>query len=274
MICLVCQNKLILLQKKEYIFFKCNNCKSIYKGFSCLKNFISNSEEYNTITNEEYFDNNVKAFLSNPIMDITRKYINNKSKLLDIGCSNGAFLEALKRYQMDDVYGIDIQKDTVQFAKTKKLNCYYGSFPNELPLELDKKYNIITSFENIYYMESLLDFFDKSFQLLEKNGKIILKFNQSSSSYYFNYPYHIRVGNFNNFISLETIHFLAIKYNFKILETIAFDNNHVTNYLGYSSWKTKPKKNISFFLRVVNKISKWIIPINYADKILVVLEKN
>jgi SAM-dependent methyltransferase len=274
MFCNICNGKLIIIQRKEYSFFECENCRAIYKGFSFLPDYSTNSESYNKITNEQYFNKNVEAFIDNSIIKVINKYANTSSKILDIGCSNGAFLYALKKTGIDDVYGIDTQEEVIEFAIKKNLNCYYGSFPNQLPKELLKKYNIITSFENIYYMSNLLDFFDNAFNLLKANGKIILKFNQSSSSYYFNYPYHIRIGDFNTLINLDTISFLAKKYNFNVLEVIPFDNNYITNYLGYASWKTKPKEKINFILQVANKISKLFIPVKYADKILVVLEKN
>jgi cyclopropane fatty-acyl-phospholipid synthase-like methyltransferase len=274
MLCITCNNGLNLIIKKEYTFFKCNNCKSIYKGFSFLSDYSTNSENYTKITDEEYFQSNVNSFSSNKIMNIIKNYSNQKSKILDIGCSNGSFLQALKENDINNVYGIDIQKETILFGQNKNLNCYHGFFPDEFPKELEKKYDIITSFENIYYMPNLLTFFEKVYNLLEKNGKLVLKFNQSSSSYYIKYPYHIRVGDFNTFINLDTISFLAKKYKFTIIDATPFANNYITDYLGYSSWKTKPTTKINFSLKIINKISKFIIPIKYADKIIIVLQKN
>jgi 2-polyprenyl-3-methyl-5-hydroxy-6-metoxy-1,4-benzoquinol methylase len=207
-------------------------------------------------------------------MTLIKEYTNLTSKVLDVGCSNGAFLQALKNNNVLNVFGIDVQKETINFAQGKNLNCYYGSFPDNLPKELEQKYDIITSFENIYYMPNLLSFFEKVSSLLAINGKLILKFNQSSSSYYFKHPYHIRTGDFSTFINLDTICFLAKKNNLDIVKIVPFDNNYLTNYLGYSSWKTKPKVKMSFFLKVVNKISKLIVPIKYADKIIIILKNK
>jgi 2-polyprenyl-3-methyl-5-hydroxy-6-metoxy-1,4-benzoquinol methylase len=274
MICNICNKKLYILNKQKYSFFKCENCKSIYKAFSILNDYSTNSEDYNKITNEDYFNQNVMSFTNNPIMEIIKIYATDKSKILDIGCSNGAFLKALKSNNINNVFGIDIQKDTIEFAKKHNLQCFYGLFPNKIPKELEQKYNIITSFENIYYMPNLIDFFEKAIDLLEKNGKLVLKFNQSSSSYYIKYPYHIRVVDFNVFINIETIIFLANKYKLNILDVKAFNSSYISDYFGYSSWKTKPKKEKNFFLKVFDKLSGYVIPIKYADKIIVVLEKK
>jgi len=202
------------------------------------------------------------------------KKLKKESRILDIGCSNGAFLKALNNKGYKEVYGIDIQKEIIEFTTKKNLNCYFSKYPEEIPNQIKNlKFDLITSFENIYYMEDVVKFFKVSSELLNRRGKIMLKFNQSSSSYYIKHPYHIRVGDFNTFINTDTIKYISKIYNFKIIDILPFANNVIIDYLGYSSYKTKPREKPGFLLKVLNKALKLIIPVKYSDKIIVILEK-
>ena len=104
-------------------------------------------------------------------------------------------------------------------------------------------------------------------------GKIMLKFNQSSSSYYIKHPYHTRIGDFNTFISIDTIKYISKTYNFKIIDILPFSNNVIIDYFGYSSYKTKLKEKLSIMLRVLNKVLKLFIPMKYWDKIIIIMKK-
>jgi len=101
-----------------------------------------------------------------------KEFINFKnSKVLDIGCGIGAFLEKFKN-EGADVYGIDIDKDKINIAKEKFYNVFVS------PAE---KLNFNNNFFDVIFLHEVLEHVDddvktinEAFRVLKKGGKIII----------------------------------------------------------------------------------------------------
>jgi|TARA_B100001964_G_C14190406_1_gene580774 2-polyprenyl-3-methyl-5-hydroxy-6-metoxy-1,4-benzoquinol methylase len=62
-------------------------------------------------------------------LKIADKLINNKKRLLDIGCGNGFLLEKAMELGWEEVFGIELSKDAINKANSSiKKNIYNGSF--------------------------------------------------------------------------------------------------------------------------------------------------
>ena len=66
-----------------------------------------------------------------PFFEIAKKYINESSKVLDIGAGNGAFAKYCNR---NDFYLFDGNKETVETLRITNTNVYLGQLP-KLPFE-------------------------------------------------------------------------------------------------------------------------------------------
>jgi len=60
---------------------------------------------------------------------------NKNTRILDIGCGFGQYLQALRKLGYEAIYGIDISKEAVAFCVKQKLNVELKSFINYFPEE-------------------------------------------------------------------------------------------------------------------------------------------
>lgn len=100
-------------------------------------------------------------------------------KVLDIGCFTGDFLQLLQQKNAD-VYGVELQKDAVRIANKKLPGRIYQAdimsfkFPQ-------KNYDIITLLGLIEHVSDPAKLIKRSYELLNKNGVIMIQTPNSSS---------------------------------------------------------------------------------------------
>ena len=116
-------------------------------------------------------------------LDITRSYHQmflsrnrcNRGQLLDIGCADGAFLEAAGGMGFD-VYGIDWDRSSIQAAKEKRRleNVWGMSFENfvQYAQKHNLKFDAITFFEVLEHTPDPHEFIRQVRGLLRENGCI------------------------------------------------------------------------------------------------------
>jgi len=95
------------------------------------------------------------------------KIIENNKRVLDVGCGDGSLMEHLKKYQQNDVRGLEPQKDLVQKCISKGLSVIEGDAEKDL-LQFPKK-----SFDYVILSQTLQAFFDpeKVLEQLLRIGK-------------------------------------------------------------------------------------------------------
>ncbi len=73
------------------------------------------------MTSQEYWNKvaNEKTFSTPFQLDIYKKYVNEDSRILDIGCGYGRTLEELQKSGYNNLIGIDFSKEMIKLAKTK-----------------------------------------------------------------------------------------------------------------------------------------------------------
>jgi SAM-dependent methyltransferase len=96
-------------------------------------------------------------------------------KILDLGCNTGDFIAELQKKGCD-VWGVDINKNVVEFAKNhfKIANVYHMSFDEFFKLPNLPKFNLITLFEVIEHLDNPLEFIQNIGKLLKDDGTVVL----------------------------------------------------------------------------------------------------
>lgn len=80
----------------------------------------------------------------------SRKKIEPKGKALDVGTFTGKFCRILASLGFE-AYGLEPQEKASEFARRKGLKVFSGSFPDNVPPELQMRYTLISIMETIYY---------------------------------------------------------------------------------------------------------------------------
>ncbi len=150
------------------------------------KNFTDNDFRTNFY---DWYDSNFKKFVgnedtSNIISDYRtyrKRYLhllksyNKDSKIIELGCGSGYFLQFLKQEGFNNIYGIDISEQQIKKAKLKGLNVEVKNvfeFFKE-----DRKYDIVFALDFIEHFEKneLPDLFEGINKIMNKNGIIIIR---------------------------------------------------------------------------------------------------
>ena len=147
---------------------RCPQCNLYQKGFL----------ESNTVYEGEYHNRywsrrQAKIRTATIRLASTTKYLNSDSpRMLDVGCSVGATLEAAKNLGWDGI-GVDISEDAIEFCQAKGLNCQKIEGV-KLPFE-DDQFDIITNWHVIEHVHDVSETLDEWRRVLKPGGIMILE---------------------------------------------------------------------------------------------------
>ncbi len=219
-----------IYQKDNYNLVKCQNCLLFYinprPNLEEIQVFYSKdyfqSAKKDSSAYEDYVGNKQgwqKGFLRN-ILRIKRVFhLPLNSKVLDVGCATGFFLDLIRSMGWRGE-GIEVSKWAASFGNKKLgLKIKHGTIDSlKTPKE---KFDLITAWETIEHIQGLDSFLKNSKKLLKQNGKLVLSTpNINSLDYLVNkeawfrldMPVHLYL------FSPRTITKLLKKYNFKIVK--------------------------------------------------------
>ena len=136
------------------------------------------------IKDAKYSINEINNFLSTKTMDqrylraieiANNAYLKNKKlDILEIGCNLG-YVGSLFIKQKHNYIGIDVQKNAINEAKKNYGNKNFYCIPFEkLNKKINKKYDLICSFEVIEHLKNPIEFWNFATTSLKKNGEIVL----------------------------------------------------------------------------------------------------
>ena len=273
--CPVCKkhNKETLFNKGGGNYKKCNYCTMIYLDpvfkNNALNNYYKNNHDAQSqiSINEKYFYNKMFGSGLNLIKSSKKKI----DSLLDIGCSNGLFLDLVKKKQIK-TYGIELNNNEYKISSKKhSVEC-----KSIFSYKVKKKFDCITMWDVIEHIKDTNKLFNKINLLLNKGG---LFFFQTPNAYslasiILQEKCNVFDGiEHTNLFSLKSINFIAKKHSFKIkkISTVISEIPIINNYLNYENpylGKNKEKK-------ILNTINEKEIHKNLLGyKFQVILEKQ
>lgn len=170
--------------KPEQHFWKCNDCQIIY-----LFPPPSKEEEY------EFYKKEFEKYMetrSGPDKDwsspekhtesnqgeVRRRmsflvpYLEKGQKALEIGCSSGFMLSALKERGLD-VYGLDPSEGFIEYVRS--IGIYVYKNLEELKTNHDIKFDLIIHYYVLEHIRNPVDFIKQCMKLLKSEGKMVFE---------------------------------------------------------------------------------------------------
>lgn len=212
-ICPLCnfnQTKFNFIENRHELL-TCLNC-----GLHYINPYKQNDLNRNPLSSDRQYQSEKLAV--SYYLPFISKYISNQCSILDIGCGCGVFLMKCKELGVKTITGLENDKDRAAFAKR---NTNFKIIESEINESiLDQKFSVITLINVISHLPDLNLFFNKMNDLLNENGKLIIKtglmkygFGQKNW-YDWQIPEHIQ------FLGENTPEYIAGKFNFQLKEKI------------------------------------------------------
>lgn len=168
----------------EQHFWECDVCKIIYQSPPL-------SEEEETLFYKKEFEKYMetraaqdkdwsspeKHFMSNQgeverRMPFLEPYLTREQKVLEIGCSSGFMLSALKDKGID-VYGLDPSEVFIEYVKSKGEQVYKDL--RKLKNNHDIQFDLIIHYYVLEHMRTPVEFINQYMELLNTSGKMIFE---------------------------------------------------------------------------------------------------
>lgn len=93
-----------------------------------------------------------------------------KGKILDIGCSTGNFVALDKQ----NIIGIDVDKDSIEVAKKRGLNCIEMDIDGKIIKFNDNSFEAINMQSVLEHLDHPLETLKEIYRVLKPNGKLVI----------------------------------------------------------------------------------------------------
>jgi 2-polyprenyl-3-methyl-5-hydroxy-6-metoxy-1,4-benzoquinol methylase len=183
--------------------WQCDECGSWF-----TQNIISENTSIELYSNgDSWISERLDTSRTDEIIRLVKSLIIPESKLLDIGCSNGALLDFFKEHGMV-THGIEYSSKNRTILKNKG-HLTYASWS-----EVSEKFEIITAFDVIEHLYDIKMFFDFCRNHLLPGGLLVIMTGNISSVsaekarqswWYLRYPEHIVFPSKKYYSSLENL---------------------------------------------------------------------
>lgn len=179
---------------------------------------------------------------------ITIKRLISKSKVLEVGCAEGSFLEMCNNLG-HEATGLELNKNAVLNAKKKGLSVYEMDL-HQFANEKENYYDCVCSYQVLEHISNPKEFISSCVKILKPGGKLIFCVPNSDGLLSKDYnildmpPHHMSRWNKNAFQSLTQI--FPLRLNNVTYEPLA-------KY--HWDWYLQVLKNELFFFRLLKKIT-------------------
>jgi len=151
------------------------------------------------------------------VYKIIKKYLTDRSKLLDIGSGNGDFLKFIFYKKKAQLNGIESNKKLYQFAKKNYpdfdfINQDFNKFKTK------KKFDVITALSVASHFESIENFLNKIKKISNSKSNIVITgiFNPNNIDVYVKYRFKNKIYEGHNQHNILRIYKWAYKNRYKI----------------------------------------------------------
>lgn len=158
-----------LPDKIHYRLVKCQNCGLIFSSPIFPRSQIANLYRQSLCNYQEQVPYLIKTYLT--IIRKLRQRLPKEPKVLEVGCGDGFFLEALVKYGIKDVYGVEPSFKMVALAKKElrkriKIDVFKK---NQFP---QNYFDLILCFHTLDHLIDPNGFVAGAFSLLKKGGYV------------------------------------------------------------------------------------------------------
>jgi SAM-dependent methyltransferase len=228
--------------KYPFILGHCKDC-----NFVCLTKPIEPEILY-----DNYFT--VSAWKNQPhvsrLIDLIKQVSNGNldQKILEIGCNDGSFIQALKDSGFKDILGVEPTKDSYDLALAKNLDVEHNFFPHE-NLSHDT-YDLVISRHVLEHILDLQDFLSGIKLCIKSTGILVVEIPDSEILFekldYALWEEHV------NYFTLNTLSFLLNKHGFEVVhfEKTLFSGASLTVFAQKVTYKIKPLPNSLELMRI------------------------
>lgn len=165
-ICPICGNNKV--NKKIYSYKQCKNCFSLFlTKIPREKDLNKAMQNFGNIVFKEIIDKKLIEYINQRMLFLS-KFIKPKSKILDIGCGNGLFLEFARKQNFKS-YAMDISTSIVREMQQRHFVVYKSL--EEIPVNF---FDVITFFDVIEHIRKPQQFIRVIKGKLKKSDIIML----------------------------------------------------------------------------------------------------
>jgi 2-polyprenyl-3-methyl-5-hydroxy-6-metoxy-1,4-benzoquinol methylase len=215
--CIVCKEEKFTKFAEEGYFqaLKCDECGMIsvnpHYTEEGLDKFYSSYYENRSIDNEL---SELRKIMYVEDMDWIQKFIN-KGKVLDIGCSDGSFLNFFDK-NLWDRHGIDLTGDALEIAKGRGIEIHQGKI---WETDVGDGYDLVMMRGVIEHFRDPIIALKKCVEILKPGGVLFITATPAGNSFAFNVYRH----KWKLFTPYEHIHFFTVDLLSKLLDGMNLD---------------------------------------------------
>lgn len=204
----------------------CTNCGLIFSSPIFPDAKISKLYEKSFLSYPDQVDYITKTYIN--LLESIRSKLPKDPSILDIGCGNGFFLDALKKRGFKKLYGVEPSKKMVDSIPLDlRKNVKQSLFRKNLFPE--KTFDLICCFHTLDHVVNPNEFVSETYTLLKKNGVAIFVLHDTSAL-------SVRLfGEKSPIFDIEHIYL----FNKKIIATL-FRQNGFSNIAAYDLKNTYP----------------------------------
>jgi 2-polyprenyl-3-methyl-5-hydroxy-6-metoxy-1,4-benzoquinol methylase len=263
--CILCGNATNkeVFNELGIIILRCQNCGHVFSSFKADQYYDGYFGNEKITEDDDFFWNEAHRVMYNEFCK--RFIVNKKGRIFDVGCGLGYFLKVMSKYPEWDVYGYDISRIAVDFAKNnlKLKNVFHGNVEES---DFPKNYfDIITLWDVIEHIPDPDPILSYLSQVLKEDGFLFIhtpNINiQLPKARIKRYLYGLREGisyleakDHINIYSQKTIKVILKRNGFSIIEfthlkpiqSVAGSNNTILNFI----------KNLwSLYAKLISKLT-------------------
>lgn len=201
--------------------------KKLYENEYWTSEFYKGKQEkkkggeslYKEITDLEWLEKT--HFLD--VLDFVKEHKKEGSKILDIGCGSGVFLEYMKKHKYD-VYGIEPALNLKDVLESKGIKAFTSSI---FDIEVENKFDVITLNNVLEHIENPELVVEKVYSLLDEEGLLVIKvpndFNliqEEANKFVHNKNWWVCYPDHLNYFNKESLLKLIKGSGFEVLDTM------------------------------------------------------
>ncbi|MFA5878106.1 MAG: class I SAM-dependent methyltransferase [Candidatus Staskawiczbacteria bacterium] len=161
------------LKENNFALYQCQKCKiQFYLPFEGISE--ENYQKMGIYKISELIRPQIRRGYHKKFLKRNKIFIK-ETKVLDLGCGTGEFLNELEKRGCE-VWGVDFDKNAIALAEKNFdfKNIYNSSFEVFFQKINLPKFDIVTSFQVLQYLDNPLEFIKNIKKILKPNGKIVL----------------------------------------------------------------------------------------------------